>query len=75
LILKEGITRFIDALDFAPTIVRQNNSGGMFDSFANRGFSGDENNPSGYLINGFNVRGYSSNRSTVNVQTTKINTL
>ena len=69
----EGITRFIDALDFAPTIVRQNNSGGMFDSFAIRGFSGDENNPSGYLINGFNVRGYSGNRSTVNVQTTKIN--
>jgi iron complex outermembrane receptor protein len=69
------ISRFIDALDFAPTIVRQNNSGGMFDSFAIRGFSGDENNPSGYLINGFNVRGYSGNRSTVNVQTTKINTL
>jgi len=73
LILKEGITRFIDALDFVPTIVRQNNSGGMFDSFASRSFSGDENNPSGYLINGFNVRGYSGNRSTVNVQTTKIN--
>jgi len=34
LTLKEGITRFIDALDFVPTIVRQNNSGGMFDSFA-----------------------------------------
>ncbi len=68
----EGITRFIDALDFAPTIVRQNNSGGMFDSFAIRGFSGDENNPSGYLINGFNVRGYSGNRSTVNVQTIEV---
>lgn len=68
----EGITRFIDALDFAPTVVRQNNSGGMFDSFAIRGFSGDENNPSGYLINGFNVRGYSGNRSTVNVQTIEV---
>ena len=30
----EGITRFLDALDFSPTIVRQNASGGLFDSFA-----------------------------------------
>lgn len=69
---KEGITRFIDALDFSPSVVRQNNSGGMFDSFAVRGFSGDENNPTGYLINGFNVRGYSGNRSTVNVETIEV---
>ncbi|RUO33831.1 TonB-dependent siderophore receptor [Aliidiomarina soli] len=68
----EGITRFIDALDFSPSVVRQNNSGGMFDSFAVRGFSGDENNPTGYLINGFNVRGYSGNRSTVNIETIEV---
>lgn len=67
-----GITRFIDALDFSPSVVRQNNSGGMFDSFAIRGFSGDENNPTGYLINGFNVRGYSGNRSTVNIETIEV---
>lgn len=69
---KEGITRFIDALNFSPSIVRQNNSGGMFDSFAIRGFSGDENNPSGYLINGFNVRGYSGSRTTVNIETVEV---
>ncbi len=68
----EGITRFLDALDFSPTIVRQNASGGLFDSFAVRGFSGDENNPTGYLINGFNTRGYSGNRSTVNIQTIEV---
>ena len=68
----EGITRFSDALDFSAAIVRQNNSGGMFDSFAIRGFSGDESNPTGYLINGFNVRGYSGNRSTVNIETIEV---
>ena len=68
----EGITRFIDALDFSPAVVRQNNSGGMFDSFAIRGFSGDENNATGYLINGFNVRGYSGNRGTVNIQSVEV---
>lgn len=72
LLESQGITRFIDALDFSPAIVRQNNSGGMFDSFAIRGFSGDENNPTGYLVNGFNVRGYSGNRSTANIQTIEV---
>ena len=67
-----GITRFIDALSFSPSIVRQNNSGGMFDSFAIRGFSGDENNPTGYLVNGFNSRGYNGNRSTANVETIEV---
>ena len=64
----EGITRFMSALELSPSIVRQNNSGGMFDSFAIRGFSGDENNPTGYLVNGFNSRGYNGNRSTANVE-------
>ncbi|WP_286234900.1 TonB-dependent siderophore receptor [Thalassotalea sediminis] len=68
----ENITRFIDALDFSPSIVRQNNSGGMFDSFAIRGFSGDENNPTGYLVNGFNSRGYNGNRSTANIETIEV---
>lgn len=39
----------------------------MFDSFVIWGFFGDENNLLGYLINGFNVCGYSGNRSMVNV--------
>ncbi|KPZ73466.1 MULTISPECIES: TonB-dependent siderophore receptor [Shewanella] len=68
----EGITRFMDALDYSPSVVRQNNSGGMFDSFAIRGFSGDENNPTGYLVNGFNSRGYNGNRNTANIETIEV---
>ncbi len=68
----EGITRFMEALDFSPSIVRQNNSGGLFDSFAIRGFSGDENNPTGYLVNGFNSRGYNGNRNTANIETIEV---
>ncbi len=68
----EGISRFMEALDLSPSIIRQNNSGGMFDSFAIRGFSGDENNPTGYLVNGFNSRGYNGNRSTANIETIEV---
>lgn len=68
----EGITRFMEALELSPSIVRQNNSGGMFDSFAIRGFSGDENNPTGYLVNGFNSRGYNGNRSAANIETIEV---
>ena len=68
----EGITRFMEAIELSSSIVRQNNSGGMFDSFAIRGFSGDENNPTGYLVNGFNSRGYNGNRSTANVETIEV---
>jgi len=68
----EGISRFMEALELSPSIVRQNNSGGMFDSYAIRGFSGDENNPTGYLVNGFNSRGYNGNRSTANVETIEV---
>ncbi|MEI5637717.1 MULTISPECIES: TonB-dependent siderophore receptor [unclassified Pseudoalteromonas] len=68
----ESITRFMAALELSPSIVRQNNSGGMFDSFAIRGFSGDENNPSGYLVNGFNSRGYNGNRSTANIASIEV---
>lgn len=68
----ESITRFMEALELSPSIVRQNNSGGMFDSFAIRGFSGDENNPSGYLVNGFNSRGYNGNRNTANIESIEV---
>ncbi|CAM5225270.1 Metal-pseudopaline receptor CntO [Alishewanella longhuensis] len=64
-----GITRFQDALDLAGSIARQNNGGGLWDSFSIRGFPGNENIPSGYLVNGFNAgRGFSGNRDLVNVE-------
>lgn len=68
-----GITRLDNALDFASGISRQNNFGGLFDSFACRGFSGDENTASNYLVNGFNAaRGYGGARDTSNVERVEI---
>ncbi|GGW51957.1 TonB-dependent receptor [Alishewanella tabrizica] len=69
MIRDNGITRFQDALDLAGSIARQNNGGGLWDSFSIRGFPGNENMPSGYLVNGFNAgRGFSGNRDLVNVE-------
>lgn len=68
-----GITRLDTALDFASGVARQNNFGGLFDSFAIRGFSGDENTASNYLLNGFNAsRGYGGIRDTSNVERIEI---
>ena len=68
-----GVTRLDDALDFASGVSRQNNFGGLFDSFAIRGFAGDENTSSSYLLNGFNAsRGYGGIRDTSNVERIEI---
>jgi iron complex outermembrane receptor protein len=68
-----GITRLDNALDFATGIARQNNFGGLFDSFACRGFTGDENSASNYLVNGFNAaRGYGGARDLSNVDRIEI---
>lgn len=68
-----GIVDLQNALDFSSGIVRQNSFGGMWDSFAIRGFAGDENLPSGYLLNGFSAgRGYSGRRDTSNIQSIEV---
>ena len=68
-----GITRFQEVLDMSGTIARQNNGGGLWDSFSIRGFPGNENMPSGYLINGFNGgRGFSGHRDVSNIQSIDI---
>lgn len=68
-----GIVSLQGALDFSSGVVRQNNFGGMWDGFAIRGFSGDENLPSGYLINGFSAgRGYSGRRNTSNIESIEV---
>lgn len=57
--LKElGAVKLNDALDLATSVARQNTFGGLWDSFAIRGFAGDPNLPSGYLVNGFGARGF-----------------
>lgn len=54
LITDLGVTRFQDILDFSPSIARQNDNGGVWDGYSIRGFPGNENIPSGFLVNGFN---------------------
>jgi iron complex outermembrane receptor protein len=64
-----GATGLEDALEMASGISKQNNFGGLWDAFAVRGFSGDENYPSGYLVNGFNGgRGYGGPRDASNIE-------
>ncbi|MEJ2456771.1 MAG: TonB-dependent receptor [Novosphingobium sp.] len=64
-----GVTRLDDALDLTSGISKQNNFGGLWDAFAMRGFAGDENFPSGFLVNGFNGgRGYGGPRDASNIK-------
>ncbi len=73
LLVEVGAVSFQDALDYAGGFARQNSFGGLWDSFAIRGFAGDENLPSGYLINGFSGgRGFSGNRDASNIETIEI---
>lgn len=69
LLTNVGVTDLQGALDFASGVARQNNFGGLWESFAIRGFAGDENLPSGYLINGFSGgRGFSGTRDSANIE-------
>lgn len=64
-----NILRLSDALDLNASVSRQNSLGGLFDSFAVRGFAGDENIPTGYLVNGFNGgRGFGGPRDVAGLE-------
>ncbi|WHO40456.1 TonB-dependent receptor [Sphingobium sp. AP49] len=66
---QNNILRLTDALDMNASVVRQNTLGGLWDSFAVRGFAGDENMPSGYLVNGFNAgRGFGGQRDVAGIE-------
>ncbi|GGF60591.1 TonB-dependent siderophore receptor [Alteromonas lipolytica] len=68
-----GIIDLQSALKFTSGIASQNNFGGLWDSFAIRGFSGDGNRPSGYLVNGFNTgRGFSGKRDASSIQAIEV---
>lgn len=68
-----GITGLQDSLELVSGVTRQNDFGGLWDMFAIRGFAGDENLPSAYLINGFSAgRGFSGNRDMSNVETMEV---
>ncbi|WP_019370401.1 TonB-dependent siderophore receptor [Sphingomonas sp. HT-1] len=66
---EQNVTRLTDALDLNASVARQNTLGGLWDAFAIRGFAGDENLPSGYLVNGFNAgRGFSGQRDVAGIE-------
>ncbi len=63
-----GVTTLSDIFDLTPSISEQNDFGGLWESFAIRGLVGDENTPSGFLINGFSSgRSFSGVRDTSNI--------
>lgn len=73
LLEQHQITDLQSALDLSASIARQNDLGGVQDTFAIRGFAGDETMPSGYLVNGFNAaRGYSGRRDMSNIERIEI---
>ena len=61
------------ALDLSASVARQNNFGGLWNSFAVRGFVGDENLPSNYLVNGFNAgRGFAGPRDLSGIESVEV---
>jgi len=61
------------ALDLSASVARQNNFGGLWNSFAIRGFVGDENLPSNYLVNGFNAgRGFGGPRDLSGLESVEV---
>jgi len=70
---RNNITRLSDALDLNASVARQNNFGGLWDAYAVRGFVGDQNLPSGYLVNGFNGgRGFGGTRDAAGIERIEI---
>ena len=68
-----SITRLTDALDLNASVSRQNTLGGLWDAFAVRGFAGDENLPTGYLVNGFNGgRGFGGQRDAAGIERVEV---
>ena len=62
-----------DALDLSASVARQNNFGGLWNAFSIRGFSGDINLPSGFLVNGFNAgRGYGGPRDMSGIEAVEV---
>ncbi len=68
-----GVTKLNEALELGSGISRQSNLGGLWDSYSMRGFTGDPNFGSDYMVNGFNYsRGYNGLRDTANTNTVEV---
>ena len=73
LLREAGVLNLNDALDLSASVARQNNFGGLWNSFSVRGFSGDINLPSGFLVNGFNAgKGFGGPRDIVGIDSVEI---
>lgn len=68
-----GALNLTEALDLSASVARQNNFGGLWNSFSVRGFVGDENLPSNYLVNGFNAgRGFGGARDLSGIESVEV---
>lgn len=68
-----GAIDLTQALDLSASVARQNNFGGLWNSFALRGFVGDANLPSNYLVNGFNAgRGFAGPRDLSGIESVEV---
>ena len=73
LLRRAGALDLNQALDLSASAVRQNNFGGLWNAFAVRGFVGDENLPSNYLVNGFNAgRGFGGPRDLSGIEAVEV---
>ncbi|XOV82890.1 MAG: TonB-dependent siderophore receptor [bacterium] len=73
LLRQSGSINLDDALDLSASVARQNNFGGLWNSFSVRGFAGDINLPSGFLVNGFNAgRGFAGPRDIVGIERVEV---
>ena len=68
-----SVTTLAGALDLASGIAKQSPLGGLWDSYAMRGFTGDPNFGSDYMVNGFSSsRGYNGLRDGGNTQAVEV---
>ena len=73
LLRQVGAINLNEALDLSASVARQNNFGGLWNSFSVRGFSGDINLPSGFLVNGFNAgRGFAGPRDLAGIEAVEV---
>ena len=68
-----GVTTLAGALELSSGIAKQSPLGGLWDSYAMRGFTGDPNFGSDYMVNGFSSsRGYNGMRDAANTQNVEV---
>ena len=68
-----GVRDLVSALDLSASVARQNNFGGLWNAYAIRGFTGDQNLPTNYLVNGFNAgRGFAGPRDIAGIEAVEV---